>query len=59
MTPVQVVRNLVGLTREADRERPSVLLTTLVQARLAAERLGPRSEPAHTRADVAHAHQAA
>ena len=41
MTPVQIFRNLAGLSREAERERPSVLLATLVQARLAEEGWSP------------------
>lgn len=37
MTPVQIVRNLAGLSREADRERPSAQLENLVRMRLATE----------------------
>jgi len=40
LTPVQIVRNLAGLTQEASREHPSKKLEDLVRARLAAEGTG-------------------
>jgi DNA-directed RNA polymerase subunit RPC12/RpoP len=50
MTPVQIVRNLAGLTRNADPEHPSKHLTEMVRIHLATEALpakgGERDEAA-------------
>jgi len=37
MTPIQIVRNLAGLSREADATRPSKMLETMVRMRLVSE----------------------
>lgn len=47
MTPVQIVRNLAGLSREADREHPSEQLESLVRMKLATQ---AQVEPAPRRA---------
>jgi hypothetical protein len=41
MTPIQIVRNLAGLSKDADRTRPSKVLETLVRMRLASEASTP------------------
>jgi hypothetical protein len=47
LTPIQIVRNLAGLTKDADRSRPSKLLEAVVRARLASE---ASAQPSATRA---------